>query len=73
VIIRRILVHRDRLGDAMREHEQIIDALKRRSANELGLLMFQHMQGKCPAVCEYLQDQQKAESEPRALLEGTIS
>jgi DNA-binding GntR family transcriptional regulator len=57
----------------MREHEQIIDALKRRSANELGLLMFQHMQGKCEAVCEYLRDQQKAESEPGTRLEGTIS
>ena len=60
-IVRRLrysanLVHRDRLGDAMREHEQIVDALKRRSAEELGLLMFQHMQGKCQAVCEYLRD-----------------
>ncbi len=66
-IVRRLrysanLVHRDRLGDAMREHEQIVDALKRRSADELGLLMFQHMQGKCDAVCEYLRDQQKTES-----------
>ena len=64
-IVRRLrysanLVHRDRLGDAMREHEQIVDALKRRSADELGLLMFQHMQGKCEAVCEYLQGQQQA-------------
>jgi hypothetical protein len=32
---------------AMREHEQNIDALKRLPVNELGLLMFQHMQGKC--------------------------
>ena len=56
----------------MREHEQIIDALKRRSADELGLLMFQHMQGKCEAVCEYLRDQQKEELKPRALLEDTI-
>jgi DNA-binding GntR family transcriptional regulator len=65
-IVRRLrysanLVHRDRIGDAMREHEQIIDALKRRSADELGLLMFQHMQGKCAAVCEYLRDQQQTE------------
>ena len=64
-IVRRLrysanLVNRDRLGDAMREHEQIVDALKRRSAEELGLLMFRHMQGKCEAVCEYLQDQQQA-------------
>ena len=70
-IVRRLrysanLVHRDRLGDAMREHEQIVDALKRRSADELGLLMFQHMQGKCEAVCEYLRDQQTAESKPAA-------
>jgi DNA-binding GntR family transcriptional regulator len=66
-IVRRLrysanLVHRDRLGDAMREHEQIVDALKRRSADELGLLMFRHMQSKCEAVCEYLQDQQQAKS-----------
>ena len=66
-IVRRLrysanLVHRDRLDDAMREHEQIVDALKRRSADELGLLMYQHMQGKCDAVCEYLLDQQQTES-----------
>jgi DNA-binding GntR family transcriptional regulator len=76
-IVRRLrysanLVHRDRLGDAMREHEQIVDALKRRSADELGMLMFQHMQGKCEAVCEYLREQQKAESQPEALPEGAI-
>jgi DNA-binding GntR family transcriptional regulator len=61
-IVRRLrysanLLHRDRLGDAMREHEQIVDALKRRSADELGLLMFQHMRDKCDAVCEYLREQ----------------
>lgn len=64
------LVHRDRLGDAMREHEKIVDALKRRSADELGLLMFQHMQGKCEAVCEYLRDQQQAESKPEGISEA---
>jgi DNA-binding GntR family transcriptional regulator len=76
-IVRRLrysanLVHRDRLGDAMREHEQIVDALKRRSADELGLLMFQHMQGKSEAVCEYLRDQQPAEPKPEALPDGAI-
>jgi DNA-binding GntR family transcriptional regulator len=75
-IVRRLrysanLVHRDRLGEAMREHEQIVDALKRRSADELGLLMFQHMQGKCEAVCEYLREQQM-ESRPRAPSEISI-
>jgi DNA-binding GntR family transcriptional regulator len=68
-IVRRLrysanLVHRDRLGDAMREHEQIVDALKRRSADELGSLMFQHMRTKCEAVCEYLREQQQAELPP---------
>ncbi|MBX9845912.1 MAG: GntR family transcriptional regulator [Xanthobacteraceae bacterium] len=51
------LIRRDRLGDAMREHEQIMDALRRRAANELGLLMFEHMHRKCEAVCEYLREQ----------------
>jgi DNA-binding GntR family transcriptional regulator len=74
-IVRRLrysanLVHRDRLGDAMREHEQIVDALRRRSADELGLLMFQHMQGKCEAVCEYLRDKQQAETKPETVLEA---
>ena len=51
------LVRRDRLGDAMREHEQIVDALRRRAADELGMLMFEHMHRKCDAVCEYLREQ----------------
>jgi len=58
-VVRRLrysanLVRRDRLGDAMREHEQIIDALRRRSGEELGMLMYEHLQRKCEAVCEYL-------------------
>jgi DNA-binding GntR family transcriptional regulator len=74
-IVRRLrysanLVRRDRLGEAMREHEQIVDALRRRSADELGLLMFQHMQGKCEAVCEYLRDQQQGESKYDASLDA---
>jgi DNA-binding GntR family transcriptional regulator len=63
-VVRRLrysanLIRRDRLGDAMREHEQIVDALRRRAADELGLLMFEHMQRKCDAVCEYLQGQKE--------------
>ncbi len=58
-IVRRLryaanLVHRDRLGDAMREHEGIVDALRRRAGDELSLLMFEHMRRKCEATCEYL-------------------
>jgi DNA-binding GntR family transcriptional regulator len=73
-VVRRLrysanLVRRDRLGDAMREHELIVDALRRRSPDELGLLMFQHMQGKCDAVCEYLRDHQQRELKAAAPLE----
>lgn len=50
----------ERLGDAMREHEAIIDALRRRAGEELGLLMFEHMRKKCDAVCAYLREQQTA-------------
>lgn len=60
-IVRRLrysanLVHRDRLGDAMREHEGIVDALRRRAGDELSLLMFEHMRRKCDAACERLTD-----------------
>jgi len=66
-IVRRLrysanLVHRDRLGDAMREHEGIVDALRRRAGDELSLLMFEHMRRKCDAVCEHLADQQPADT-----------
>jgi DNA-binding GntR family transcriptional regulator len=53
------LVRRDRLSDAMREHEQIVDALRRRDAYALGMLMFDHMQRKCEAVCEHLREHQQ--------------
>ncbi len=65
-IVRRLryaanLVHEERLGDAMREHEGIIDALRRRAGPELGLLMFEHMQRKCDTICQYLTDHQLPE------------
>lgn len=58
-IVRRLrfaanLTNSDRLADAMREHEAIIDALRRRAAAELGLLMFEHMKHKCDAICQFL-------------------
>lgn len=70
-VVRRLrysanLVHRDRLSDAMREHENIVDALRRRAGQELGLKMYEHMQGKCEAVCEYMREQAQAESRPSA-------
>src|SRR5260370_34113817 len=61
------LVRRNRLSEAMREHEQIVDALRRRDADELGMLMFRHMQSKCDAVCEYLREEAQTVAEPPAL------
>ncbi|OQW55481.1 MAG: GntR family transcriptional regulator [Proteobacteria bacterium SG_bin9] len=66
-VVRRLrfaanLVHRDRLSDAMREHEDIVDALRRRAGQELGLKMYEHMQRKCDAVCEYMREQAQADS-----------
>jgi DNA-binding GntR family transcriptional regulator len=66
-IVRRLrysanLLHRDRLTDAMREHEGIIDALRRRAGDELGLLMFEHMHKKCEAICESLIDAKSIDS-----------
>jgi DNA-binding GntR family transcriptional regulator len=70
-VVRRLrysanLVRRDRLSEAMREHEQIVDALRRRDADELGMLMFRHMQRKCVAVCEYLREEAQTVAEPPA-------
>jgi DNA-binding GntR family transcriptional regulator len=70
-VVRRLrysanLVRRDRLSEAMREHEQIVDALQRRDADELGMLMFRHMQSKCDAVCEYLREEAQTVDEPPA-------
>lgn len=39
----------DRWGAAMREHEAILDALRRRSGNELGEILFQHLRNKLVA------------------------
>ncbi len=60
-LIRRVrfsanLAHRDRLNEAMREHEAIVDALRRRAGAELGLLMFEHLRNKCEAACECLRE-----------------
>ncbi|MDB5547649.1 MAG: GntR family transcriptional regulator [Tardiphaga sp.] len=54
------LLNRDRLSDAMREHEGMIDALRRRAGEELGLLMYAHMQTKRDAVCEFMREQADA-------------
>lgn len=41
---------RDRLSEAMREHEAILDALRRRAGAELGDILFLHLRNKLKAV-----------------------
>ena len=57
-------LHRDRWSEAMREHEAIVDALRRRAGEELGLLMFQHMRNKCAAACGHSQAAEASEPQP---------
>jgi DNA-binding GntR family transcriptional regulator len=64
------LVRRDRLSEAMREHEQIVDALRRRDADELGMLMFRHIQKKCDAVCEYVREEAQARADSTSAAES---
>lgn len=52
---------RDRWGEAMREHEAILDALRRRAGSELSDIMFQHLRNKRKAA-QHLSDTQAAES-----------
>ncbi|MQT15508.1 GntR family transcriptional regulator [Rhizobiales bacterium Sp-1] len=43
---------RDRWSEAMREHEAILDALRRRAGPELGEILFQHLRNKHRAALD---------------------
>jgi DNA-binding GntR family transcriptional regulator len=45
-------IARDRWGEAMREHEQILDALRRRAGEELASILFDHLLKKYEAVSQ---------------------
>ncbi|MFJ7439667.1 GntR family transcriptional regulator [Methylorubrum thiocyanatum] len=45
--------HRDRWGEAMREHEEILDALRRRAGRELSDILFRHLRNKQRAAAEH--------------------
>jgi DNA-binding GntR family transcriptional regulator len=45
---------RQRWGEAMREHEAILDALRRRAGSELSDVLFQHLRNKRTAAIEHL-------------------
>jgi DNA-binding GntR family transcriptional regulator len=45
---------RERWGEAMREHETILDALRRRAGSELSDILFAHLRNKRTAAVEHL-------------------
>ena len=45
---------RQRWAEAMREHEAILDALRRRAGSELSDILFQHLRNKRAAAVEHL-------------------
>ena len=47
---------RQRWGEAMREHEAILDALRRRAASELSDILFHHLRAKRTAALEHLDE-----------------
>jgi DNA-binding GntR family transcriptional regulator len=55
---------RDRWGEAMREHEAILDALRRRAGSELSDILFIHLRNKRSAAVEHLKEAASAASEP---------
>src|ERR1700738_2184061 len=55
---------RERWGEAMREHETILDALRRRAGSELSDIRFIHLRNKRTAAVEHLKADDAAASEP---------
>jgi DNA-binding GntR family transcriptional regulator len=55
---------RERWGEAMREHETILDALRRRAGSELSDILFRHLRNKRTAAAEHLTEDAPAASEP---------
>ena len=53
---------RERWGEAMREHETILDALRRRAGSELSDILFKHLRNKRTAAVEHLKDGVAAEA-----------
>jgi DNA-binding GntR family transcriptional regulator len=56
--------HRDRWGEAMREHEGILDALRRRDGSELSDILFRHLRNKKEAAVAYLEQAAQKSSLP---------
>ena len=55
---------RERWAEAMREHEAILEALRRRAGSELSDILFLHLRNKRTAAVEHLNAGDAAASEP---------
>jgi DNA-binding GntR family transcriptional regulator len=55
---------RERWGEAMREHEMILEALRRRAGNELSDILFRHLRNKRTAAIEHIATASEGTSEP---------
>jgi len=55
---------REHWGEAMREHETILEALRRRAGSELSDILFRHLRNKRTAAVEHLKDGVPAAPEP---------
>lgn len=55
---------RERWAEAMREHEAILDALRRRAGSELSDILFQHLRNKGAAAIAYLSEPSAAIPNP---------
>jgi DNA-binding GntR family transcriptional regulator len=47
---------RDRWGEAMREHEEMLDALHRRSGSDMSDIMFRHLRNKAVAAIAHMEE-----------------
>jgi DNA-binding GntR family transcriptional regulator len=55
---------RERWGEAMREHEAILEALRRRAGSELADILFVHLRNKRTAAVEHLKQPEAPVSQP---------
>jgi DNA-binding GntR family transcriptional regulator len=58
---------RERWGEAMREHEMILEALRRRAGAELSDILFRHLRNKRLAAVEHLHETDGGPSPPKPL------
>src|SRR6267378_8478669 len=62
---------RERWGEAMREHEMILDALRRRAGSELSDILFHHLRNKRTAAIEHLGEVEQAAKSAKPTLSET--